>query len=246
MTRIETIKLTRFRNNEHFQFMTDVDELVTTHKASALGIDVLYVDFRKVFMAEDTAIRIELGSAKSKTIEQLNKLRGNTWKAIALKVKATLLCPIASEVKSAEVIQRVIDKYGDVRVLTYVEETASITNLTNDLLLSENTEHLKKIGILIWVTELKSENEQFSTVFNERNSELAVRESGDVRAVRNLIDPLYDQLVETINSSIVMKMAQPAAFIFVNELNEKIKYYTTIIASRKGRSKAEEKIKEKV
>jgi hypothetical protein len=246
MTRIETIKLTRFRNNEHFQFMTDVDELVTTHQASVLGIDVLYVDFRKVFMAEDTAIRIELGSAKSKTIEQLNKLRGNTWKAVAIKVKATLLCPIASEVKSAEVIQRVIDKYGDVRVLTYVEETASITNLTNDLLLSENTEHLKKIGILIWVTELKSENEQFSTVFNERNSELAVRESGDVRAVRNLIDPLYDQLVETINSSIVMKMAQPAAFIFVNELNEKIKYYTTIIASRKGRSKAEEKIKEKV
>lgn len=244
MQKLENIALLRMRNNEHFQFMTDVDQLIITNQASELAIDSLYPAFKTALAAEDTAMRVELGSMKSKSIEELDKLRDKTWNAISLRVKATLLSPLASEAESAEFVSRIIDLYGDLRAKSYNEESAGLSNLVADLQLPANTEQVNKVGIQRWVTELKNQNDQFQTVFNERNAELAGRESGDVRAVRLQIDPIYLQMAEIINATIVMGIAKPAAISFVSQLNEKIKYYKTTMASRNGKVKPEEPLKE--
>lgn len=241
MQKIDSIALTRFRNNEHFQFMTDVDQLITTSQPAELGIEQLYPVFKTTFTAEDAAMRAEFGSLKSKSIEELDNLRDKTWQAILLRVKAAQLSPFANEVESAEVIMRIVDRYGDVRPVSYNEETTAITNLVTDLLLPANAEYLNKVAIQRWVPELKSQNEQFQTVFNERNTELSDRVSGDVKAIRIQIDPIYEKLIERINATIVMEIAKPSAISFVNQLNEKIKYYKTTLAARSGRAKAEVK-----
>lgn len=240
MQKLETIALTRFRNNEHFQFMTDVDQLITTQKPSELGIDNLYPSFKAALTAEDSAMRVELGSLKSKSIEELDTLRDKTWNAISIRVNATLLSPLANEAESAEVIRRIIDLYGDIRAKSYNEESAGISNLVADLQLPANADHVNKVGIQRWVAELKNQNDQFQAVFNDRNAEFAGRESGDVRAIRLQIDPIYEKIVDRINASVVMEVAKPAASIFISQLNEKIKYYKTTLVSRSSRSKTEE------
>lgn len=246
MEKVEKINLAPLRNNEHSQFMTDVDKMITTLQASELGIDDLYPGFKSALNSEDTAMRIELGSIKSKTVEECDKQRGNTWSAISMRTNSALLSPFANEVASAEVIRRAIDLYGDVRTLTYNEESSATTNLVSDLLLPANAEHLNRVGIQRWVPELKSENEQFQVAFKDRNNEFAGRESGDVRAIRAQIDPIYEQIVEKINASIMMKLAKPVASTFVIQLNKQIKYNKTTLASRGSRGKAEEKPVEKV
>jgi len=240
MEKLEEITLSRFRNTEHFQFMTDVDQLITTATPLELGIDGLYPSFKTTLTAEDATMRTELGSIRSKTIEELDTLRDKTWNAILLRVKSTLLSPIAIEVESALIIKRIIDLYGDVRSKTYNEESAAITNLVNDLMLPANSDHLNLTGINMWVNALQMQNEQFKTIFNERNAEFAERESGDVRAIRLQIDPLYEKLVERINATIVMEIAKPAAISFVSQLNEKIRYYKTTLAARATRAKSNE------
>jgi hypothetical protein len=242
MEKIEKINLAPLRNNEHFQFMTDVDKMITTSQASELGIDSLYPDFKSALNAEDAAMRVELGSIKSKTIEECDKQGGNTWSAISMRTNSALLSPFPNEVASAEIIRRAIDLYGDVRTLTYNEESAATTNLVADLLLPVNAEHLNRVGIQRWVAELKNENEQFQTAFNDRNTEFAGREIGDVRAIRGQIDPVYEKIIEKMNASIVMEVAKPAAISFASALNEKIKYYKTTLASRSSRGKKAEKV----
>ncbi len=241
MQKIESIALTRLRNNEHFQFMTDVDLLITTSQPAELGIENQYPAFKTTFTAEDAAMRAEFGSLKSKSIGELDNLRDQTWQAILLRTKAAQLSPFANEVESAEVIMRIIDRYGDVRAVSYNEETTGITNLVTDLLLPANAEHLNKVAIQRWVPELKSQNEQFQTVFNERNTELSDRISGDVKAIRAQIDPIYEKLMERINATIVMEIAKPAAISFISQLNEKIKYYKTTLAARSSRTKEDVK-----
>jgi len=241
MEKIETINLGRFRNNEHFQFMTDVNQLVITNQPSELAVESIYQAFYTALMAEDSAMRVELGSIKSKSIEDLDKLRDRTWNAISLRVNSCLLSPIANEVESATIIRRAIDLYGDLRAKSYNEETAGLSNLVADLQNESNTEHVDSIGIMQWIAELKVQNEQFQAIFNERNAEFAGRESGDVRAIRLQIDPLYQQLVEIINATLVMGIAKPAATSFVTQLNEKIKYYKTTLTAREGRNKTEKK-----
>jgi hypothetical protein len=232
MQKIESITLSRFRNNEHFQFMTDIDGLITTFQPTELGIDNTYPAFKAALQSEDVAMRAEAGSLKSKSIEEADNLRDKTWQAISLRVKAAKLSPFANEAESAEVIGRILDKYGDVRALSYNEETAALTNLITDLQAPANTDHLNRVAISRWVAELKTENEKFQTLFNERNTELSGRSSGDVKAVRVQIDPLYTNMIEKINASIVLEMAKPAALTFISQINEKIKYYKTTVAAR--------------
>lgn len=243
MTKIEFFSLHSFRNNEHFQYMTDVDHFITTATPLELGIGSIYPPFKTALVAEDATMRTELGSIRSKAIEDFDKLRDKTWKAILLRVESTLLSPFYPEVESAQVIKRMIDLYGDVRAISYNEESAAISNLVNDLMLPANIDHLSQAGITIWVIELRMQNEQFQILFNERNEEFADRESGDVRAIRFQIDPLYEKIVERINATLVMEIAKPAAITFVSQLNEKIKYYHTTLASRAGRVKATKALK---
>lgn len=124
MKKTEKISLTRFRNNEHFQFMIHVNKLILTFQASVLGIDDLYPDFRSMLNAEDTA-----------------------------------MC-----------------------------------------------------------------------------AEFAGRESSDVRVLRIQIDRIYEQMSDRINVSMIMDTAKPVAISFVSELNQKIKYYKTTMASHNTRN----------
>lgn len=241
MNRIELLNLHALRNNEHYQFMTDVNGLIVKYDAPELGIDSFYPAFTNELSAEEIAMRVEQGSSKSKFIEQLDLQRDRTWNAIYNKVKATMLSPIDDEVTSAEVIMRIFNSYGDIRNLSYNEESAAMSNLISDLLQGSNTNHLTKVGISVWVSEMKNLNDNFQTAFNERNTEYAGRQDGDVRKVRKAIDPVYNSIIEKINASMVMGVAKPIATNFTFELNEKISYYKTTIAARSSRSKSKEK-----
>lgn len=237
MNRIEILNLTKLHNNEHYQFMTDVDALILKCVASELGINDTYPLFKQALTAEESALRAENGSSRSEALAALDVNRDQTTNAISLRVKSALLSPIADEVASAKALQRIIDQYGDVRSLPYNEESAALTNMVNDLQKPENSVHLEKVCIQTWVPILKQENDDFIALFNERNEELSGRDSGNVRAARLKLDPLYREMMDTINASFIVKLAKPIAASFVSQLNEKIKYYETSLATRRSNKK---------
>ena len=226
--------------------MTGFSELVSTYPACISGMEVVYGVFQNTLMAEDLALRVEDGSAVAKTLEHIDQLRDKTWNAIHSRVEATLLSPLEEEAQSAEVIDRIIHQYGDVCSMTYSEQSSAVIKLTNELLHTVNEVHVDTIGLPIWVIALKSQNEQFLAVYNEQKSEFAGRESGEVKAARTLIDPVYKQLVEKINASIVLEFARPEVINFVSKLNEKIKYYQTTSVGLKSGSRVEERKEEQV
>jgi len=240
MDKIIKFNLRPLRNNEHFQFMTDVDSQIATTTPETLGIASQYPVFKAMLNKEDITIRVEDGSSLSKTVDQLDKRRDKTWSAIANRVRATLRSPVVEEAESAILVERVINQYGNVRNISYNEETAAINNLVTDLQSETYVPHVEKIGLTGWVEELKNQNEQFVAAINQRNSELAGRQNGDVFSVRQEMDPLYEQLVDRINAAITLEMAADGVETFVNELNEKIRYYMNTLAIRQGRSQDDE------
>jgi hypothetical protein len=241
MNKIISFNAHSLRNSEHFQFMTDFDNLIAKHRFDAVLADSAYSEFKIQLKAEDVAIRIEQGSIRSKTIEQLDKSRDKTWNAISTVTDGFLDSPFDDEVKSAQVVRRVMDQYGDNRRKPYNEETASLSSLVTDFTAPANAPHVEKLHLTAWVSALKAINEEFQGTFNERNAEYSERESGDVRAVRSLVDHSYEEITMKINASIILNMAKPEVEGFVNELNEKIRYFKTTLASRAGRKKDEEK-----
>lgn len=234
MEQITNVTLSKFRNGEHFQFMTDVKDGITTATPAALNLDAVFARFDTAYSALDSMLRVDAGSVKTEQLVVADGGRDDTWGALNLRIKATLLSPIEKEVEAAKRLKRVFDLYGNVRQLSYNEETGLITNLVDDLGKPDNDADCSTIKITQWVAALKERNEAFQTLLNERNKEYANKESGDVKAARIVIDPIYDEIVSRLNAMVTLDMASAEAQEFIKELNQKIKYYETTIASRAG------------
>ena len=113
MERIENIVLNRFRNNEHFQYMTDVNGMVIKATPTALNVDGVFTKYSTAYINLDKVLRIDQGSIKTEQLTEFDSLRDNTWSVYA-RTKATLQSPIAEEAESAKIIKRVFDLYGNV------------------------------------------------------------------------------------------------------------------------------------
>ena len=236
MGKIEIMPLYGLHSNEHGQFMTDVNTLIIKYTVVELGLETPYPTFKKLLVAEEQALSTELGSIKTERIKSLDTMRVNTLNAIYGKVDSTLKSPFAEEAESAKIIQHIIDIDGDIREWSYNEKTNAIANLTHTLQEPANEVHTNKVGITSWVIALKTQNEDFEALNNERNEEFAERPSGNSKEARKAIDPVYNQIVERINASVIMEVAKPVVENFISELNQKIAYYKATIANRNGRN----------
>lgn len=238
MLEINSIYLKRMLNNEHFQFMTDVNSLMVLYKPEMLGIQAQYPAFEAALAEEDLRMKAEQGSLKSLSISQLDGLRDRTWNAIKGRVKSTLDSPFETEQENARALKRVIDLYGDVRHMSYNAETAAISNLVNDLKSVENAGYLLSVGVGPWIDELEKQNKTFIEQMDARNKEYADRESGDVRSARLVIDPIYTEIVDRLNAMLLLNIASDEVTPFVKELNEKIKYYEKVVKARESKNKS--------
>lgn len=240
MEQIANVSINRFRNGEHFQFITDVKDGIDKATPAVLNLETIYPKLEAAYQQLDKVLRVDTGSVKTEQLAEADTRRDNTWSALNLRVKANLLSPIQKEVDAARLIKRVIDLYGNVSRLSYNEETGLITNLVDDLEKEENTAHCATLGITRWIAALKEQNEAFQSLLNERNKEYANKESGDVRAARALVDPVYNEIVTRLNALVTLNMAGTEIQDFIKELNQKIKYYESTIATRSGKKSTEE------
>lgn len=241
MEKIEFLNTARLRNDEHFQFITDIKGLIDKTTPEELGIVDINTSFNAAFNAEEKAMKVELGSSKSQIIKSLDDTRDKTYNALNLRIEATILSPIEAEVKAAEALKRVINIYGDKRKASYNEESAALTNLVADLLSAANRPHLETLSLTAWVNALKNQNEAFQEALNSRNEELAGRTSGNTWLFREDVDKFYHKIEDRINSTIELNLAKPGVEKFVKEVNQKIAYYKNVIAVRKGRKLSEKK-----
>jgi hypothetical protein len=233
MNTIETIELRLLHNDEHFQFMTEVESSIEETTPDELKIGSTFTTFQQALKAEDTAMKVAAGSSLSGQVTDMGKLRKKTWSAINMRIEATLICPIADERASADVLSRIFKLYGDPRKKNEKEVSSIITNLLGDLLLPVNTPHLGKVGIATWVPELQKQNNQYNGLVQRRTVEVSTRPSGNVKKARVVVDPLYLKMLDDVASSIKLVQANPGAVPFVNEMNERIKKYNVILATRK-------------
>lgn len=240
MKQIDSIYLSRLRNNEHFQFMTDVRNSIREVTPAALNLEPVFPKFNNALSRLNSILLVDEGSVLTEKLSALDNLRDRTWSGIGARIRAALLSPIEEEVESAKILKRVFDLYGNIREMSYNEETGALTNLIEDFEKPENVAHSEKLGMTHWVAALKGQNLDFQDLLDARNAELAQKESGDVKAARAEIDPLYREITDRINAMVTLDMATPEMEGFINKLNQRIKYYEDTLSMRTGRNAAEE------
>ncbi len=226
----------KLRNGEYFQFMSDFKSLLLALTPAAIHSETEFADFDTALNKLDEELRVDQGSVLTEELQNLDLDRDNVWRAIDMRIEATLLCTIAAEVEAAKRLRRLFDLYGDIRRLSYSEETAGLTNLLGDLAKPVNLGFVTTCGLTDWVTRLDESNGAFKAKQNERDTELANKNSGNAKVIRFEIDPLYKLMVERVNALVSLKMQTPEIENFIKELNQKIKTLELTLATREGRS----------
>jgi len=239
MNKILTLFLYKLRHGEYFQFMSDFKDLLVTLTPAAIHSEAEFADFNTTFVKLDAELRVDQGSVLTEELQNLDLDRDNLWRAMDMRIDATLLCTIAAEVEAAKRLRRLFDLYGDIRRLSYNEETAGLTNLIGDIMKPENAGFAITCGLDTWVTRLNQLNGAFKAKQNERDTELAYKSSGNVKLIRLEMDPLYKLMVERVNALVSLNMQTPEIENFVMELNQKIRTLELTLAAREGRADSE-------
>jgi len=225
------------QNLEFSQFCTEFSKLIIFYTASRLGIVNLAPAFQSALEQLTKALQAEKGSVYTKTITQSDAYRDQLEHGFSLFVESCLYHYDPAVQRAGEHIQRIIDKYGDLRRLPYNKESAAITNRNTELLTNYAVD-VATAGAAEWLNKDNAANDEFIAHFGERANEEAARLVGNVRDSRNLTEDAYNAIVDQINAlALVNGDAEYGEFI--DKVNYYVDYYKTTLAARKGRSKVD-------
>lgn len=222
---ISKVDLTKLRNDDHFQFVTETKDLLGAETAVAAAIKPLSDNFSARWEREDEALKKIHKSALTEQIREADKARDETFSGTAELVRA--MCkhfnPTIKEM--AKRLQVVMDTYGNVAAKTLTAETSAIYNLLQELDLPKYTDDRINCNLNPWLNELKNRNEAFETLYKKRNDESAAKSDVVLKEARTESDNAYAAVEKRINALIEVEGAAKYEN-FVRRLNAVIAKYT--------------------
>lgn len=232
--KIEALKTSNLRNEEHYQFQTEFKALVEQFTPITLGIEAAFAAYLPLYANETEALDIITKSAVTDEIANADNLRDSTYRGLCDTVKGASNHFSDKKREAATRIQIVLDHFGNINTKTYDEQTAAIKSLIADL----NGQYADDVATLRldeWLTELQANNNAFEALMNERYTDDAGKTQLRMKQVRKEVDSAYKTITIRIDALVVVN--GPEAYSgFVDELNVRIERYNNTLAQRKGRN----------
>jgi hypothetical protein len=232
--RINELSLSILHNEEHYQFHTDVTNLVQTSDPVKLNIAVAFAPYLAKYNDEQKALDIIRKSAFTEEITQADILRDTTFRGFSDAVLSATRHFNADVRQAASRLQVVFDHYGNLTTKPYDEETAAIGSMVTDLT-TTNAADLATTQLTGWATALKANNDAFAELKKSRYTEKSELPMLRMKETRVSTDAAYRTLTERINALIVVN-GETGYTAFVNELNKRVEAYSNSLAQRKGRN----------
>ncbi len=231
--KIKSARFSYFRNNEHFQFHTEVKDLLTAESTVRVKVNDPLSRFLSAYNNEDDALVKISKSATTEEMEISDKKRAHTFRGAVDATKSALNHFDPQVCSAAKRLKIVFDTYGNLAALPLNEKTSAIYNLIQELT-GRSVEEVQKVGLTEWVTELDNNNKAFELLVKKRNDEHAAKTELRVVVCRKELDAAYYEIVEIINALIIIEgieLFEP----FVRKLNTFIDKYNQIVAHRSGK-----------
>ncbi|GHT34804.1 hypothetical protein FACS189434_11580 [Bacteroidia bacterium] len=202
MKEISEFWLSRLRNEGHFQFMTEVKDLIGRQEYTALraALGAVWTRFATDLAKEDLAMEKIRKSVYTKTIEQYDKVRDAQHHALGILIDGYLNSPEASVAGNAQQVKIVYNAYGSMARKTLNEETAAITNLCTDLLAGGGA-ILSALGLKDLTERLLATNNSIINTINLRGDETADKDAvSSVADIRQIVDEDYRQMTTVLQT----------------------------------------------
>lgn len=228
------LSLTLLRNEEHYQFHTEIKKLAEISDPDRLNIVIALGQYATKYAEEGIALDVIRKSTFTDDIAEADLLRDNTYRGLRAAVRSATKHFNAEVLQAASRLQVVFGHYSNITVKSYDEETAAIGSMLTDLTTTYAAD-IATAGLNGWVTELAANNDAFAELKKSRYTEKSDLPMIRMKEARVATDTAYRALTERINALIVIN-GEGGYTSFVNELNKRVEAYSNTLAQRKGRN----------
>jgi hypothetical protein len=236
--KIKRIALNKLRNEEWFNFFTELKTFVEETFPEVTDIEALFAVFMELYVMADDLLEQVRKSSFSALIVQYDEARDNTFRGLYGTVHTALRHYDAEKRTAAERLVPLFDHYDNVADKPYNEETSTIYNFLQDLRAGKYEPEVTALDLAGWISELERANKQFETAIFERNREYAGKTELTMLDIRKKTGRVYLELVERIEALSLIK-GEEAYVPFIKTLNANIDRYLSSINRRSGRTNAQ-------
>jgi hypothetical protein len=125
-------------------------------------------------------------------------------------------------VEAATILYNRMKAFGSIEKKAYEEESGAVTLLLYDLM-NKYAQQVDTLSMRDWVNELETVENEFKTIFKERNAEYAAKPDYNLKDIRKEIDGVYYQIVQFINANAIVAPSLDYES-FLSQLNAEIEY----------------------
>ncbi|WP_163324866.1 DUF6261 family protein [Draconibacterium mangrovi] len=231
-------RLHDFRNEEHKNFHTEVNDLIIRFTVEALKIQRYYPAFSAALDAEAEALDVVQKSMFTGPIADADHIRDTTTLGMEDMVDAALRHFNPDVRAAARRLKIVFDSFKGITTKPYDAQTAATDVLLTQLQTTYRTD-MQTVGLTDWATELAANNQALKNLVGERYTDETGKPPQNMKEARKQLDAAYRNVAKLVDC--LMFVEGPEAYeAFVAELNERIDKYNTNLSLRDGRNAEEE------
>ena len=243
MDHIKSIALKNLQNAEALQLFADISKLLPIALAKLLEVELPYNLFSKGQNDLSLIYKTATASPITSQLIQLDERRGNGYLGFYYISLGNSYSFDAVKKKHAEQLLDNLEIYGSgINQMNYPKQTAVLSSLYEDWTTKpEQIAAVAALGLLEWVTEIKTANDAFNVLYLDRvkqtGSTADVEKFKDKRqAVTQLWYDLRDALVARYKSKQLDKADTTDYTSLFNNINAIIDKYITILNDRKAKA----------
>lgn len=207
--------LSRPRNAEHYQFHTDMLNIVSEEFADEHGIAPQRTVYKQLLDIENECYLRNRTYKDTAAVEAADRKRDDLFLYVSQTITTGKICPIESKRQAAVELDYLVEPYRNAPRLNYASNTAAVSDFIEKIRQSQYTDYVTALGLDEALTALDAANKEFNTIYTGRSAETLSRATSEtMKSARPRTDKAYRETVLAINALYRVN------FLITNDVNK--------------------------
>ena len=233
---INGIAVSKLRNSEFSQFISDALSLIQQNNPAKLNIKA---EFDALKASHDQLVALlnpELGNSLTAQLEEADAKRDQAITGIVALVSAFTYHFDPTVNSQASKLNATIEKFGSgIARESYQSQTAIINSLLSDIRSSTDlVKAANSLQLSAWIEHLDTANQAFNTLYLQRVTNMSDNPVESVKDKRQTMSTEYYALRDMLTAYYTIKKGAEPFAATVGQLNELINQYNTLLTNRKS------------
>ena len=234
-------------NSHHLQFMFNVYALVKAGDKLKLHLtDELLKSWGDCIDMETELNKVATASVHTEQMAALDQQRDTLLTNLFGIVRVQLKSPVQAVKEAAQKLDKALGVYAGIQNKAADAETAEVRGLLKDL--ERYATEATALGLTPVTTELKTINEKFQAVYNERQAKAVDAKLPPLIEVRAQTDAVFNAVCHYIEASYLLAATEedrPPIERLVDQINQEVDHFKTAYKQSAAQKKPSPAVKER-